>query len=223
MKRSLTGAMMLIIALIAVSIVAAKEPGVIAINGPGIDAAIVIEPDGSPDRVMLERMFTRTTATPAGKPDGMSEGYTLTWVFMDKDEVIHESRVRFHPVEGGHGYVFFPDEAGSEGIMGYFPAPQGIQREFESLLADHGLRMIAPSATNESLVGSTGLTVPEHIAAQAAESSEVEAERASPLLEAAPAPSQPPPLLYGLALILVLGLVGWLVVSMTRRPANPST
>ncbi len=145
MMRRLTTIMLILLVIHAGVVVAwAKEPGDITISGPGIDEDIVVPPDGSSHRQMLERMFMRdSNAAIEPEPSGFERGYSLSVVLIEEGGVLNELRIEYYPAATGNGYLYFPHDAGPDYPAGWYYARDGVQAEFAAFLSSHGVAIVA--------------------------------------------------------------------------------
>ncbi len=165
MKRRVTVILLvLIVMLVGMEVVVAKEPGVISINGPGIETEIVIPPNSGQEREMLELMFMRDTTKAIVEPEGLEPGYTLTMILFEEKDVL-ELRIDYYPTVTGDGYLYFPHDAGPEYPAGWYRTRKGVQAEFAALLAAYDVTMVVAHAggvspTVDAASGSNQVDVP---------------------------------------------------------------
>ncbi len=154
LMRRLTKILLILLVIRAGVVTAwAKEPGDISINGPGIDEEIVIPPDGSPHRQMLERMFMRdTNAAIEAEPSGLERGYALSIVLIEEGDGLNELSIEYYPTTAGNGYLYFPHNAGPDYPAGWYYARNGVQAEFAAFLSSHGVTMVASNIDGASPV-----------------------------------------------------------------------
>ena len=149
MRRAFIIAAVIGLLLTKPEIGAAKEPGVIAINGPGIQAAILVRPGDGADRALLESMFDHFSE-PLQAPKGLGEGYTLTMVIHHDGQSPDEWRVFYYPVADGEGYMHIPyDGSRPDQPAGWYQARPGVKSRFSALLIRHGLDLNLISRSQE--------------------------------------------------------------------------
>ncbi len=228
-RHSICCVLVVVVLLLSVTAVAAKELGAMSISGPGINGELKI--DNAKEMMSLDRSGFFDLSLKIKAPEGLSNGYTIVrYLHMEEGLIAWDKLVYYPDPAGKQGYLYYegPVDKAHEGFggIGWYQVRQGTEAVFRNVLAAHDVAMVAsapgaaqsvaPKPASAASEASKANAAPANIGAQP----ETQTRAAVP---ADPARSTAPEtvLLLGIGAI-VASIAAWAVLHRRQRVAPVS-